>query len=103
MASDRIVDISRAHLRAMVAIHRALFDKLLDGDEDPVSHELVALFEDIATTYMEIHATLQELAEEGAQRSKRSRKASKVGGMSESRISLRSHGLASLKTSQSQS
>ena len=44
MAAGRIVDVSRAQLRALVAIHRAMFDKLLDGDEDPVSDELIALF-----------------------------------------------------------
>ena len=103
MATDRIVDVSRANLRTIVAIHRAMFDKLLDGDGDPVSHELVALFQDIAATYTEIHLALSERADEEDQRSKRRRSASKVGGMSERRISVRNHGFDSLKTSQSQS
>jgi hypothetical protein len=64
MPTNRIVDISRAQLRALVAVHRAMFDKLLDGDDDPVSHELVALFQDIAATYTEIHVMLRALAEE---------------------------------------
>ncbi len=103
MAAGRIVDVSRAQLRALVAIHRAMFDKLLDGDEDPVSDELIALFKDISATYMEIHVTLRQIAEDEAQRSKSSRRASKVGGISDKRISFRNQGLASPKTSQSQS
>ncbi len=103
MAANRIVDVSRAQLRALVAIHRAMFDKLLDGDEDPVSDELVALFEDIAATYTEIHVTLRALAEDEAQCSRSSRSASKAGGISDRQNSSRKWGLESLKTSQSQS
>jgi hypothetical protein len=45
-----MANVFRVDLRAIVAIHRAMFYKLLDGDEDPASHELVGLFEDIAAT-----------------------------------------------------
>jgi hypothetical protein len=62
-ASPRTLDVSRANLRMLVAIHRVMFEKLLAGDEDPVCEELIALFEDIAATYAEIHAALRELAE----------------------------------------
>ena len=103
MAASRIVDVSRAQLRALVAIHRAMFDKLLDGDEDPVSDELIALFKDIAATYTEIQLALSKLAEDEAQCSRSSRSASKLGGMSDKQNSVRKWGLASLKTSQSQS
>jgi len=88
MPADRIVDLSRANLRALVAIHRVMFDKLLDGDDDPVSHELVALFKDIAATYMEIHVALRALAEDEGL-SPKSRKATKMSGVSGRRISLR--------------
>jgi hypothetical protein len=102
MASDRIVDVSRANLRAIVTIHRAMFDKLLDGDADPVSHEIVALFQDIAATYTEIHLALRELADEDDRRAKRRQRAAKAGAMSERRMSVRSHAFDSLKTLQRQ-
>jgi hypothetical protein len=78
MTENRIVDVSRAQLRALVAAHRAMFDKLLDGNEDPVSDELVALFQDIAATYAEIHVRLRKLSEEERLRRRRRRKAAKV-------------------------
>jgi hypothetical protein len=99
MATDKIIDVSRANLRTIVTIHRAMFDKLLEGDDSPASHELVALFEDIAATYTEIHLALRELAKEENRRTKRKRSASKPGGMSEQRISVRNHGFEALKTS----
>jgi hypothetical protein len=80
MAENRIVDVSRAQLRALVAVHRAMFEKLLDGDEDPVSDELVALFQDIAATYTEIHVTLRNLSEEESLRTKRRRRVMKIAG-----------------------
>jgi hypothetical protein len=62
-SASRILDISRANLRALIAIHRVMFEKLLAGDDDPVCEELIALFADIAATYADIHAGLRELAE----------------------------------------
>lgn len=78
-----------------------MFDKLLAGDEDPVCEELIALFEDIAATYAEIHVALRDLAD--GERSQGERRAMQFAGVSGKASSSRSQGLASPKTSQSQS
>lgn len=109
----RIVSVSRADLRALVAIHRAMFDKLLAGDDDPVCPELIALFADLAATYRDINRTLRDIARDEARHTKiyrskshcsgAKRKASGDADGSERQTCARSQGLASLNASQSQS
>jgi hypothetical protein len=48
------VDFFRSHLKQVVSIHRAQFDKLLFAEDSDVGPDLAALFQDAGKTYLQI-------------------------------------------------
>lgn len=48
------MEFYRAHLREVVAIHRAMFEKLLFEQDALVDANLAELFQDIGKTYLRI-------------------------------------------------
>jgi len=52
--SEHLVEFYRAHLQEVVAIHRAMFQKLLFEEASPVDADLAELFQDVGKTYLKI-------------------------------------------------
>jgi hypothetical protein len=48
------VDFFRSHLKQVVSIHRAQFEKLLFEEDSDVGPELAELFQDAGRTYLQI-------------------------------------------------
>jgi hypothetical protein len=54
------VDFSRAYLKQVVAIHHAMFEKLLFDDDASVGLGLAELFHDASKTYLQIAERISE-------------------------------------------
>jgi hypothetical protein len=54
------VDFSRSYLRQVVAIHQAMFEKLLFDRDAAVSLDLAELFQDAGKTYLKISDRINE-------------------------------------------
>ena len=54
------VDFSRTYLKQVVAIHQAMFEKLLFDDDAAVSLDLAELFHDAGRTYLQISERINE-------------------------------------------
>jgi hypothetical protein len=54
------VDFSRIYLKQVVAIHQAMFDRLLFAEDAAVSLELAELFRDAGKTYLQISERINE-------------------------------------------
>jgi len=54
------VDFSRIYLKQVVAIHQAMFERLLFAEDAAVSLDLAELFHDAGTTYLQISARINE-------------------------------------------
>jgi hypothetical protein len=54
------VDFSRTYLKQVVAIHQAMFEKLLFDDDAAVSLDLAELFQDAGRTYLQISERINE-------------------------------------------
>jgi hypothetical protein len=54
------VDFSRTYLRQVVAIHQAMFEKLLFDDGASVGLDLAELFHDASKTYLQIAERINE-------------------------------------------
>ena len=50
----------RSHLKQVVAIHQAMFEKLLFEEDSAVSLELAELFHDAGKTYLQISQQITE-------------------------------------------
>jgi hypothetical protein len=49
-----VVDFFRSHLKQVVSIHRAMFEKLLFEEDSDVGPELADLFRDAGKNYLQI-------------------------------------------------
>ena len=54
------MDFSRIYLKQVVAIHQAMFDRLLFAEDAAVSPELAELFHDAGKTYLQISERINE-------------------------------------------
>ena len=54
------VDFSRTYLKQVVAIHQAMFEKLLFDDDAAVSLDLADLFQDAGRTYLQISERINQ-------------------------------------------
>jgi len=54
------MDFSRTYLKQVVAIHQAMFERLLFADDATVSIDLAELFQDAGKTYLQIAARINE-------------------------------------------
>jgi hypothetical protein len=54
------VDFSRTYMKQVVAIHQAMFEKLLFDENAVVSPELAELFQDAGRTYLQISERISE-------------------------------------------
>jgi len=54
------VDFYRIHLKQVVAIHQAMFQKLLFEENSAVGVELAELFQDVGRTYLQISEQISE-------------------------------------------
>jgi hypothetical protein len=54
------VDFSRSYLKQVVAIHQAMFEKLLFDEDATVSLDLAELFRDAGKTYLQISERINE-------------------------------------------
>lgn len=54
------MDFSRSYLKQVVAIHQAMFEKLLVEDDTAVSLDLAELFRDAGKTYLQISERINE-------------------------------------------
>ena len=54
------MDFSRTYLKQVVAIHQAMFEKLLFDDDAAVSLDLAELFQDAGRTYLQISERINE-------------------------------------------
>ena len=54
------MDFSRTYMKQVVAIHQAMFEKLLFDEEAAVSLELAELFDDAGRTYLQISERINE-------------------------------------------
>ena len=63
------MDFSRTYMKQVVAIHQAMFEKLLFDDDAAVSLDLAELFQDAGRTYLQISERINEtcLAEKSLQ------------------------------------
>jgi len=63
------VDFSRTYMKQVVAIHQAMFEKLLFDEDTAVSLDLAELFQDAGRTYLQISERINEtfLAEHSLQ------------------------------------
>jgi hypothetical protein len=52
------VDFFRSHLKQVVSIHRAQFEKLLFAEDSEVGPDLAELFQDAGKTYLQIAARI---------------------------------------------
>jgi hypothetical protein len=55
-----IVDFSRTYMKQVVAIHQAMFEKLLFEEDAAVSLDLAELFHDAGKTYLQISERINE-------------------------------------------
>ena len=55
-----LVDFFRTHLRQVVTIHQAMFQKLLFEEEADVGMDLADLFKDVGKTYLRISERINE-------------------------------------------
>lgn len=55
-----IVDFSRTHLKQVVSIHQAMFEKLLFEEDGSVGLDLAELFQDAGKTYLKIAQRISE-------------------------------------------
>jgi hypothetical protein len=58
--ASTVVDFSRTYLKQVVAIHQAMFDRLLFADDATVSIDLAELFQDAGRTYLQIAERINE-------------------------------------------
>lgn len=58
--TSSIVDFSRTYMKQVVAIHQAMFEKLLFEEDAAVSLDLAELFHDAAKTYQQISDRINE-------------------------------------------
>jgi hypothetical protein len=58
--TSSIVDFSRTYMKQVVAIHQAMFEKLLFDEDAVVSQDLAELFHDAAKTYLQISERINE-------------------------------------------
>jgi len=54
------VDFSRIYLKQVVAIHQAMFEKLLFDEDAALSLDLAELFHDAGKTYLQISERINE-------------------------------------------
>jgi len=54
------VDFSRTYMKQVVAIHQAMFEKLLFDQDAAVSLDLADLFQDAGKTYLQISERINE-------------------------------------------
>ena len=54
------MDFSRTYLKQVVAIHQAMFERLLFDDDAAVSLDLAELFQDAGRTYLQISERINE-------------------------------------------
>ena len=54
------VDFSRTYMKQVVAIHQAMFEKLLFDEDAAASHDLAELFHDAGRTYLQISERINE-------------------------------------------
>ena len=54
------VDFSRTYMKQVVAIHQAMFEKLLFDEDAAVSLDLAELFHDAGRTYLQISERINE-------------------------------------------
>ena len=54
------MDFSRTYMKQVVAIHQAMFEKLLFDERATVSLELAELFQDAGRTYLQISERINE-------------------------------------------
>jgi len=54
------VDFSRTYLKQVVAIHQAMFERLLFDEDAAVSPDLADLFHDAGRTYLQIAERINE-------------------------------------------
>jgi len=54
------VDFSRTYIKQVVAIHQAMFEKLLFDKDAAVSLDLAELFHDAGKTYLQIAERINE-------------------------------------------
>lgn len=54
------MDFSRTYMKQVVAIHQAMFEKLLFDEDAAVSLDLADLFHDAAKTYLQISERINE-------------------------------------------
>jgi hypothetical protein len=54
------VDFSRTYLKQVVAIHQAMFEKLLFDDDAAIGQDLAELFQDAGRTYLQIAERISE-------------------------------------------
>ena len=54
------VDFYRSHLRQVVAIHQAMFQKLLFEEDSAVGRDLAELFQDVGKAYLQISDRISE-------------------------------------------
>lgn len=54
------MDFSRTYMKQVVAIHQAMFEKLLLDEDAAVSLDLAELFRDAGRTYLQISERINE-------------------------------------------
>ena len=54
------MDFSRTYMKQVVAIHQAMFEKLLFDEDAAVSLDLAELFHDAGKTYLQISERINE-------------------------------------------
>ena len=54
------VDFSRTYMKQVVAIHQAMFERLLFAEDAAASLELAELFHDAGKTYLQIAERINE-------------------------------------------
>jgi hypothetical protein len=54
------VDFSRTYIKQVVAIHQAMFEKLLFDEDAAMSLDLAELFHDAGRTYLQISERINE-------------------------------------------
>ena len=54
------MDFSRTYMKQVVAIHQAMFEKLLFDENASVGLELAELFDDASRTYLQISERINE-------------------------------------------
>ena len=59
------MDFFRSHLKEVVSIHRAMFEKLLFEEDRDIGPELAELFEDTGKTYLQIAERISDRCHSG--------------------------------------